>query len=222
MQSIKPIRVIHADDHAIFRRGLRNIFEYKSTEDITFIEEAPDGIDLLEKVNRHKPDIVITDIRMPELDGIHACKIIKEKFPDISIIALSAFDREEYLLGMINAGANGFIAKNTDGEEIIEGVRTVSSGIPYYCSTISEQLYGTVEAFTKRKKSVLTFSPQEIRVMQLICKQYTTKEIAVSLRLKSRTIEDYRYHLQEKIGARNMVGIALYAVENGIVRHGQL
>lgn len=219
-----PIRIAIADDHHFFRTGFRYALEQRYGDVIQFVGEAPNGADLLQCVEYTRPDVVITDIRMPTLNGIEATLAIHQRFPDTGVIALSMFDDTSSILQMLRAGASGYLVKSSEQEEVIDAIRTVSSGHHYYCSTISDKLYnaaGSSRVQSQRKKSI-EFSVQEKKVMQLICRQQSSKEIAGHMQLAVRTVENYRHHIQEKIGARNVVGIALFAVMNGIVQYSEL
>ncbi len=220
MMEGKKTKIVIAEDQQIFRSGFKKIMESVSPADFEFIADAENGIDLVEKVQEHQPDIVITDIKMPEMSGIEACRIIKKKYPQTSVIAFSIFDNEEYIHEMINAGASGYLVKTGSIEEVLEAIHSVTEGTPYYCSGISEKLFfgaagKRMGGLTKKK---VHFTLQEIKVINLICKQDTTKEIADKLGLSIRTVENYRHNIQEKIGAKNMVGIAMYALLHDVVK----
>lgn len=210
-------RLVIADDHYLFRAGLRSIFTSEQLSNYNIIGEAENGYELIEKVKSAKPDIVLTDILMPEMDGVTACRHIKQHYPGVKIIALSAMDQLTYISNMVTAGATGYLVKQTTVGEIKEAIDSVNAGSPYYCTNISESIFGTPDNAKFRQRSQIRLSTQETRVMQLICKQYSTKEIAGIMSLAVRTIEDHRQHLLEKIGAKNVVGIALYALMQGIV-----
>lgn len=224
MHPIRPIRIAIADDHEVFRYGFKSIVENLYPKDIEFVGQAANGIDLIEIVKKQRPELVFTDIQMPELDGIQACRIIKEKYPKTQVIALSFFDHENSILQMIQAGASGYLAKSGSKEEILDAIKTVSEGKPYYCSTISEKLFGIFHSSNSDKRNTknINFSVHEIQVMKLICKQQTTKEIAHTLNSATRSIDDCRYNIQQKIGARNVVGIALYAWIHELVKLSEL
>lgn len=219
----KPITVVLADDHEVFRRGLQHVLQYQAGSQIQFVGEAANGIELIEQVKQRLPDIVLTDIQMPEMNGIEACKIIRKNFPCTSTIALSLSNEPDFVMNMVLAGARGYLVKSSTSEEIIEAIKSVSTGAVFYSSTVSDQLYGKKHNYTfESKPEKVRFTCQELSVMKLLCQQLTTKEIASKLGLAKRTIEDYRHHIQEKIGAKNMVGIAIYAIFNEIVKFGDL
>lgn len=214
----KPIQIILADDHELFRRGFKRILQ-DQTKQFEFIEEACEGEELVEKVLKHRPDLVITDVRMRGLDGIQACKIIKEK-TRTPVIGLSAFDEDQLVLDMIQAGASGLISKNASIEEVNEAILTVHGGSSFYCSTIGSKLYGALQPSRRRPKQI-DFTMQELKIIKLLCKQFTSREIASALNLNVRTVEDYRHRLQEKTESRNVVGIILFCIFNNIVRRGE-
>lgn len=215
-------KIVLADDHEIFRKGFKRVLESRQLNQYEFVGEASNGVELVEKVNQTQPDIVITDIRMPVMDGIKACRNITNKFPLVKVIAFSAFDNENYIMEMIHAGAKGYLVKNATIDEISDAIATVKSGKSFYCSTISEKLFGTFENSINNELKIIHFALYEINVIRLICKQYTNKEIASNLKLSTRTVEEYRRCIQDKIKAKNAVGIALYAIINGIVKTSEL
>ena len=221
--SVKPISVVIADDHEIFRHGLKLIFVNHYSDSVQIIAEAGDGVELIALVEELKPDVVLTDIKMPVMNGIEACKKITAKHPRTKTIALSLFDETDSVVEMLHAGASGYLIKSTSGQELITAIRTVVNGDCYYCSSVSDKLYGSQRTAPRKSRTVTqSFTKQEVNVMKLLCQQLTTKEIADSLGLATRTIEDYRNRIQEKTGARNMVGVALYAMYNRIIQWGEI
>lgn len=213
-------RIVFAEDQEIFRNGFLRILESVHAKDFEIVAIAKNGVELLEKVKEYQPEIVITDIKMPEMDGIQACRLIKTQYPAIRVIAFSIFDLEHYVIDMLHAGASGYLVKSATIDEVLEAIRSVSNGQPYYCSTFSGKLYGVFENsnLKKRRSPVIEFSSQELNIIRLLGLQMTSKEIAVQLELSHRTVEDHRQRIQEKTGARNSVGIILHAVVNGIIK----
>lgn len=212
-----PIRIVIADDHEIFRNGFKVLL--KDQKDLELAGEAENGRQLLEVVDALHPDIVITDIKMPGIDGIEATKRLKEKYPGIGIIALSNYNDDSLIIDMLEAGAKGYLLKNTNQHELIQAVKAVAEGESYYSSAtstkltklIAEKLYNPHGAKLKTK-----LTPRETDIVKLVCQQYSNKEIAQMLNLSIRTVESYREKVQEKIGARNAIGFALYAIKHGI------
>ena len=224
MSLILPITAVIADDHEFYRNGFKNIIELRYPGEIKIIQDVCNGKQLVEAVKQHQPDVVFTDIQMPIMDGITACKIIKQQYPYIPVIALSMFTDINHIISMLKAGADGYLVKTGEHPEIIEAAKTVSRHQTYYCSTVSEKLYGVVANSnqTRKKNKIVHFGEQEKRVIKLICQQLSTKEIASEMKLSTRSVENYRRNIQEKIGARNVVGIALYAFFHELVNFSEI
>ncbi|MCG2613952.1 response regulator transcription factor [Terrimonas sp. NA20] len=210
------IRVIIADDHEIFRDGLKLMLQRQP--DIELIAEAEDGKELIEKVEALQPDVVITDVKMPRMDGASATKFLTEKYPDIGIIALTMFDEEEQIIEMLESGAKGYLLKNADKNEIREAIQSVYEQMPYYCKHTSHRLAQLV-AKSKfnpyKQKAKLEFSDREKQIITYICEGVTSKEIAENIFLSVRTVEGLRMKIMEKMNAKNTAGIIIYAIKNG-------
>jgi DNA-binding NarL/FixJ family response regulator len=214
-----PIRVIVADDHEIFRDGFRSLL--KKQQDIELVAEAENGKELVDLTIKHKPDVIITDVKMPKSDGIEATKEIEEKYPHIGVIALSMFDEESLIVDMLEAGAKGYLLKNAGKEEIIEAIKTVYNNGTYYCHHTSNRLAQMI-ASSKfnpyRKTRTPNFNEKEVEVIQKICEGFSSKEIGEQLHLSIRTIEGYREKIQEKMKVHNTAGIVVYAIKKGIYK----
>ena len=211
------IRIALADDHAIFREGFKVLL--KNQEILQLVGEAEDGKEMLEVISHQKPDIAIVDIKMPVMDGIATCRQIRKKFPDIKVIALSMFNDDNLIVDMLEAGASGYLLKNTNKAELLQAAKVVHEGGTYFCNATSSRLtkmIGDSKFNPYRNQPAIKFSEREIAVMKLICEQKATKEMAEILGLSIRTVETHRQNVQEKIGAKNMVGVAIYAIKQGI------
>jgi len=219
MKNTNIIKLIHADDHEFFRTGFRKIFESQQFPDMSIIGEADNGVSLIRQIEVLHPDIVLTDLKMPVMDGMEAAKRIISLFSSIKVIAFSAFENTQEVLDFIRTGARGYILKHSTIDQVADAIRQVSEGHLYLSPDLTETMH--VSNGKSRDKKIL-FNAQELNVMKMICLQHTTKEISASLHLSTRTVEDYRHHLQEKIGARNMVGIALYALINEYIDPDEL
>ena len=212
-----PIKIVLADDHEIFRDGFRVML--KKQPGVDLIGEAANGEELIQIVEELQPDIVVTDIKMPRLDGVGATKILKQKFPHIGVISLSMFDEENLIIDMLEAGAKGYLLKNAHKDEIIAAIEAVHNNQTYYCNHTSRKLTKMIadSSFNPHRHSNKPeFSEKEINVMRLVCQEFSNKEIALQLKLSVRTIESYREKIQDKINARNTAGIVVYAIKNRI------
>lgn len=211
------IRVIIADDHAIFRDGLKQALA--SEENIFLVGEAADGKELIRLVSECNPDVILTDIRMPVMDGISAAKKILEISPVVCIIGLSMFDDEAHIVDMLEAGARGYLLKNADKSEIIDAINSVFHGELYYCKHTSFTLAKMISSSKfnpHKRKEKIEFTERELEIIKLICEQLTNKEIAEKLYLSTRTVEGHRLKIQEKMNAKNTAGIVICALRLGL------
>jgi DNA-binding NarL/FixJ family response regulator len=217
------VTLLIADDHEIFRDGIALMISRQS--DIHLIGQAEDGQQLIELAHELKPDVIMTDIKMPGIDGIEATKILKQEYPDVKIIALSMFDEENLIIEMLEAGAKGYLLKNADKQEILDAVFNVYKGDTYYCRHTSARLATLIvkSRFNPYKMpEPVTFSERETDIIRLICFQHTAQEIADKLFLSKRTIEGYRTKILEKIKAKNIAGVVMYALKQGIVSEEEI
>lgn len=211
------IKIILADDHEILREGIGSIIQ--KHPHIKIVAEASNGLQLVQLTDEYIPDVILTDIKMPLMDGIEATGIITKKHPHISIIALSMFDDDQFILDMLEAGARGYLLKNADKREIIEAIITMENHGAYFCNNINIKMMKllTEKRDNKRKQNNKPeFSTKELQVMELICRQFFTKEISETLHLSPRTVEGYRVSILKKINARNSIGIVIYAITNNL------
>jgi DNA-binding NarL/FixJ family response regulator len=219
MQNYSTIRVVTADDHEIFREGLDVLF--KKQNDIELVGEAVNGKQLIEITERLLPDIVLIDIKMPVMDGIQATKIISERFPQVGVIALSMFEDENLIVDMLDAGARGYLIKNAHKHEVIAAIKAVHNQESYFCNHTSMKLAKLIgrSRFNLLKDPMRSeFSEKEKEVIQLICEEFSNKEISSKLHLSIRTIEGYREKILEKMKVKNSAGIVVYAIKHGIYK----
>lgn len=216
MEQATQITVLIADDHDIYRDGLFMLL----TKDpmLTVVGDASNGKQLLHLYKEHQPDIVLTDLRMPELDGISAIKAIVQLNPVAKIIALSTFDSDTMVTDALEAGAMGYIVKNAERGEITEAIRMVAAGNPYYCKTTSNRLVRLIarsDFNPYHHTSPKIFSEKEREIIKLICQEKTSKEIGDTLFMSPRTVEGHRTRILEKMNVKTTAGIAIYALKNG-------
>jgi DNA-binding NarL/FixJ family response regulator len=213
----RNIRVMIADDHVLYRNGLRNLLT--QTRNIEVVGEAANGQELVRRSIELMPDVVLTDIAMPVMDGVLATKEIARRKLGCRIIVLSAHGREEPILKMLEAGALGYVLKSAEAEEISEAIRTVYSYKPYFCREITEKLTEIVSKnYQAPPRADISFTDREKEIMRLICREFTSKEIACTLNLSKRTVEGHRTRMMDKIGAKSIAGIITYALERGIYK----
>jgi DNA-binding NarL/FixJ family response regulator len=219
MNTATEIKIVIADDHEIFRDGFKLMLT--KLPYVKLLGEAENGKDLIELVNQTKPDIVITDIKMPIMDGVEATMAIAKNHPHIGIIGLSMFDENDLIVDMLEAGAKGFLLKNTGKDKIAEAILTVFTGEPYYCTTTSKKLTEMIakSRFNPYKlQPKIIFTPREIELVELISQEMTNKEMAEKLNLSIRTIEGQRLKLFEKMNVKNTVGFLIYAIKHNLIK----
>jgi DNA-binding NarL/FixJ family response regulator len=214
-----PIRLLIADDLVLFRQGLGLLLA--NEDSIQISGEAENGLEALHKAAELQPDVVITDIQMPEMDGIEFTKELKLSYPNIPVIALTMFKEEHLIVDMLNAGAKGYLQKSADRRQVLEAIRSVREGGWYYCESTTMKLSKlvakhTVDGFTPPPPGL--FTETELQIIQLICAQYSSKEIAAQLFKGERTVESYRHKIFEKMGVKNMAGLVIYAIRAGMFK----
>lgn len=213
----KPIKIILADDHEIFRDGFRGMLRLFPR--IQLVAEAANGQQLVDLADQHKPQVILTDISMPGIDGVKATRLITGKHPGIGIIAFSSYNNEKLIMDMLEAGAKGYLLKSAEKSEIIEAIITVAQNKPYYCRDTDiklEQLIHNSRYKHREPLKKIIFTEREKQVIELICRQFLTREISDAMHLSVRTIEGYRERILQKINARTTAGIVVYALRNDI------
>lgn len=213
----KPIRVLIADDHEMLREGFHTML--KKQTDIELVGEAENGIELIELAGKLMPDVIITDIKMPRMDGIAATRIITDNYPGIGVIAFTIFDEDNLIMDMMDAGAKGYIVKNASKKEILEAIKTVHGQDNYYCRNTSVKLAEMIGTKKKKDQQMARepkFTDREIDIIKLICKGDINKQISTKLHLSIRTVEGYRRSIHEKMDVKNTAGVVVYAIQHGL------
>jgi DNA-binding NarL/FixJ family response regulator len=210
----QQIKVSIADDHKIFRDGIR--MALKDKEYLKILWEAEDGKDLMHKLKLKLPDVILMDIRMPEIDGINAISMIRKEYEALKIIVLTMYDDQEMITKMMEMGANAYLTKTTDPEEIYQAILTCMNDDFYFNKAVLLKL--------QHKKTVRQFYPnpvklseKEIRILKLIAEDKTTEEISKDVFLSPRTIETIRQNMKQKVGAKTIAGLVMYAMRNKLL-----
>jgi DNA-binding NarL/FixJ family response regulator len=214
------INIVVTDDHALFRKGLSNII--RNFDFIESVEEASDGIELLKHLLHCKvfPDLVILDIKMPNLDGIETNKRLKEQYPNLKVIILSSVDEDQFILQMIKAGVSGYLLKNASEEELRKTITEVIENDYYYSDKITQLLHRSIVDKDVNNKARIhnKITARELEVLELICKEHKADEVAEMLNISRRTVEGHKRSLMEKTCTTNTVGLAIFAIRNGLVK----
>jgi DNA-binding NarL/FixJ family response regulator len=206
------------DDHTMFRKGLASLIDLFPRYQVVL--DASNGKDFIDRLDKAQlPDIVLLDISMPEMDGYATAGWISEHYPDIRILALSTMDSETAIIKMIRSGARGYVLKDAEPAELKLAFDEVLSRGSYYNELVSRKVLNAVHQLTETKNPTATFaslSAREIEFLKYACTELTYKEIADKMNLSPRTIEGYRDNLCQKLDLKTRVGLAMYAVRNGI------
>lgn len=205
------------DDQYLFRKGFKALLYENANVDVLF--EAENGVQLLEKLKVQQPEIIFLDIDMPEMDGIEATDRVRAKYPNIKIIILTSYYEENLALNLMERGANAFLSKNTNIEIIIKAINSVMTEGYYFDFLVSKVMAKGLawSKFRNSDKELPKLSKREVEVVKLICKQHTNNEIASIMSLSPRTIDTYRENILNKTGAKNIVGIALFAFQHRLI-----
>ncbi len=222
--ALSRLKVLIADDHSFFRLGLKSILK-----DIVYIRqvvEVATGEEVIKEMSKAKYDLVFLDIEMPGMDGIQALRTIRLTNRYTRVIALSMHSEERYVYEMHEANVNGFLRKDTDKEELERAIETVMSGDPYYSPSIEKVLLKVLvkkdhlaNGFRSDNKKI-SLTPREEDVLRMVCQQYSSVEIAQRLYISEDTVKGHRLRLIEKTRSKNLVGMVLYAVRNGLYKIG--
>ena len=211
------INVFLADDHAVIRDGLRLLLE--SNADIRVVGAAGNGRQAVRQVRKLNPDIVVMDIAMPELNGIDAAARIHETCPDTKVVILSMHATKEHIYRALQAGARGYLLKESAGREVVDAVRAVYAGRLYLSKGISDTI---ATEFIRRRKTdpikspIETLSPREREILQLVVEGKTSAEIADILYLSPKTVETYRHRIMVKLDIDDMPGLVKFAIQHGL------
>ena len=212
---MKKLRILLADDHKVVRDGLRLLVE--GQRDMRVVGEAGNGKEALKQARELKPDIVVMDLSMPELNGLQATERLKAERPEIKVVALTVHEDPSYLLQLCKAGAVGYVLKRSAGDDLIHAIRTVAGGGLHFDPALASQaLMGrTGEAPGKQGLHPANLSEREKEVLVLLAWGYSNKEIAGELGLSTKTVETYRVRISEKMGLRSRTEMVQYALRQG-------
>lgn len=210
------VKILIADDHKIIREGLRALLEKEP--DMEVIAEAQDGIDALKQTKKLTPDVVIMDIGMPAMNGIEATRQIVSQVKGIKVIALSMHSDRRFVLQMLEAGASGYLLKDSAFEELVTSIKTVISNQPYLSPkvtdvVIKEYLYN---AGRNEKTAFKVLTAREREVLQLIAEGKSTKQIASGMNVSVKTVETHRQQIMEKLNIHSIAELTKYAIREGL------
>ncbi|GEO03171.1 DNA-binding response regulator [Adhaeribacter aerolatus] len=221
MQEKELIKVILVDDHTIIRDGIKALL--RDNDGVRVVGEASNGKELVNLLPTLEADVILMDINMPEMDGFEATNYLREKFPDVKVLVLSMLDHESYISKVFEAGATGYLLKNTGREEMVCAIKIVANGGRYLCSEIGLNLLNKLKttgfkpAENMEEKQTRDLSQREIEILKLIADGLTNAEIADKIFTSKRTVETHRQNIIEKTKAKNTAALIKYAIGKGII-----
>jgi DNA-binding NarL/FixJ family response regulator len=214
----KEITIAIVDDELLFRKSISHILNRE--ENIRVVFEGGDGQEIIQylKSGKEHPDIILMDIRMPVLDGVEASKIILRQFPNIKIIVLSSITSERFVEILIRYGASAYLMKNADPKQVVHTIEQVSEKGLFFDTNVTKIMINSQNS--KRPIASHKLSKREMEILQLMCKQLNTKEIADHLCISERTVEGHRLNMLEKTDSKNSIGLILWGIKNEVLMIG--
>jgi DNA-binding NarL/FixJ family response regulator len=210
---MKRIRILLADDHGVVRQGFKMILDAQA--DMEIVGEAANGREAVELAERLKPDIVVMDVAMPELNGIEATRRLAESAPHVRVLALSMHKDSVYVRETLRAGARGYLLKDSGANDLVAAVRAVASGEGYLSPAVSNAVLDDYRRHVTNAMDLLTSRERE--VLQMLAEGKTNKEIAAALNLSVYTVDAHRGHIMEKLNLHSINELVRFAVRNGMV-----
>jgi DNA-binding NarL/FixJ family response regulator len=218
MENISEINIGIVDDHKIFRDGIRMALKEKPY--IKVLWDAEDGKDMLHKIELRRPDLLLMDIRMPNFDGINALGLLKKEQQDLKIIILSMYDDQEMVSRMMELGANGYLTKTADPEEIYTAILSCMNEGYYFNDIVNQSVLLKLQQNKNVRKFYpvpIKFTEKELNILRMICEDKTTEEISDAVFLSPRTIETIRQNMKAKVGVKTIAGLIMYCSRNKLI-----
>lgn len=212
------IKIAIADDYKIYRDGLK--IGIAKDDNLEVILEADNGEDLLAGMEKDLPDVIIMDLKMPIMDGMEATKVVRKKFNAAKVLVVTMYEDDKFIIHLMEIGANGYLLKNTDSDEIRKSIYAVHENGYYFNDLVNKALLKKLIIKGNLKPSFnsnIDLTERELEVLKLICEEKTAAEIGKEIFLSPRSVEGIRQRLIEKVGVRNTAGLVMFAIKNGIV-----
>ena len=210
----EAIRILIADDHPIVREGLAAVLEQE--EDLKVVSQAENGLEAVAQARELHPDIILMDLQMPEMDGVEAIQKIKEEAPDIGIIILTTYDTDDYIFRGIEAGARGYLLKDSPPGEVLKAIRAVHNGEPLIQPKVASRLLDRFSQISRAPVAEEVLSPREVEVLQLMAKSSVNKEIATQLLIGESTVKTHIVHIFNKLGVKGRTEAVPRPPEGGL------
>ena len=205
------INILMADDHPVVRAGIRGMLETQPDFDV--VAEAENGREALEQVSKRKPDVVLMDLRMPEMDGVEAIGKIKENYPEIHILVLTTYDTDADIVRAVEAGATGYLLKDAPRDELFRAVRATARGDTVLAPPVAARLMGKV-----RDGGETALSAREIDVLMLVARGASNQDVGKKLHISTATVKSHLMQIYQKLSVSDRTAAVTTAIERGIIR----
>lgn len=215
---MSQIKIAIADDYKIYRDGLK--VGLSSDDNLQVVMEADNGEELLNGLATNPADVIIMDLKMPIMDGMEATKEVRKKYPNMKVLVVTMYDDDKFIIHMMENGANGYLLKNSEPDEIRKSIYAVHENGYYFNDVVNKALLKKLVLKNNLKPSFnqnIELTEREMEVLKLICQEKTAAEIAKEIFLSPRSVEGIRQRLIEKVGVRNTAGLVMFAVRNNMV-----
>jgi DNA-binding NarL/FixJ family response regulator len=215
---MKTVRVYLAEDHTIVRKAIRSLLD--THPEIEVVGEGNTGMETVAQCVELKPDIVLMDITMPEMNGVEATRQILKNCPATSIVVLSVHKEQQYIFPVLKAGARGYVLKDDMVEDLMSAINAVAKGNSYFSPTIQNHLLRDYVRTGEESKQTLRadpLTPREKQVLQLIAEEYTNKRIAAKLNISLKTVQAHRTNIMDKLDIHSAAGLTKYAIATGLI-----
>ena len=209
------IKVLLADDHSIVRAGLRRLVE--ESGDMEVVAEAADGDEAIRQIRALRPDVAVIDLSMPQIDGLEVIHRIHPEFPDLPILVLTMHAENQYVVRAIEAGAMGYITKQSAPEQLVRAIRKVIDGSRYLTDDAAESLALRVSKGGLHRSALDELSTRELQVLRRLAMGHTNREIASAYNISIKTVDTYRFRLLKKLNLRNNAELSRFAIQNGLI-----
>lgn len=211
--SIEEIKIIIVDDHSVVRRGIRMLLEDESGFKV--IDEALNGVEALKKCKAHQPDIIISDISMPDMTGLELTQVLKKECPRVKVLLLTMHQESEYVIKAFKSGAFGYLHKGVQEDEIVTAIHQIIAGEKYYSADVSEILMQNVIG---SDKEVATLTKRELEILKELIDGLSNKQIASKLFISIRTVDTHRSNIMNKLEVKNTAALVKYALQNKLIQ----
>ncbi|KQH84334.1 LuxR family transcriptional regulator [Vibrio furnissii] len=209
----KPISAVIVDDHRVVLEGFMARLEMEP--EIEVIATASNGLEAIDVVKQHRPDVILMDVSMPIMNGIDATRLIKEEVPNAKVLMLTMHDNREYIMKVMQAGAVGYMLKEISAENMVQAIKTVNLGSTYFCESVTQTLFTQEVIPSAQKPNPL--SRREEAVLKLVAQGHSSKKIASLLNISYRTVETHRQNIKHKLDIHSTAELAHYASQRGLL-----